>query len=540
MFLIGGLGIFLYGLLNFSDYLKELAGVRLRSIIATISDSPLKGLLTGLIVTALWQSSSVTTVVAVALVNAGLLTFEASLGLIFGANIGTTITAQIVAFKITEWGFFIVPVGLVVYLLGKKKRTRYLGLSILSFGLLLSGLRLMELGLAPLKQSTAFKDWVLNFGREPWLGILVSAAFTGIIQSSSATTSMVVAMARQGLLTLAAAIPLILGANIGTTVTALLASIGARLNARRTAVAHFLFNTVGVLLIYPFVTTGLYEKWVLSVSSLTGDTSMPRLVANSHTLFNVIWSLFWVWQTQNFAKLVRWLVRGEEKVYAKPNYLDSRLLSTPTLALDALRSTLRYMAEVGRDMLEQVYEMILKERKLNAQEIWNMENLVDELHRDALHFASMLSEGHLTDEEAELLTALIQSLDDVERWGDHATNLLEFAEYINEHDVEFTPRGVESLRTGFGLVKSNVERAIAVVKDGFMESILELTVATEQQIDDFIRQIRQERTERVLQGKASVDGAIVYVDILTNIERVADHALNVIQNFSHTNRLRVP
>ena len=529
---LGGLSVFLYGLLAFSDYLKELAGIRLRTIITRISGTTWKALLTGLIVTALWQSSSVTTVVAVALVNAGMLPFEAALGLIFGANIGTTITAQIVAFNITQWGLFILPIGLITYLVGKKKRAKTIGLSIFSFGLLLSGLWFMELGLSPLKESAYLQSLLVAFSTKPWLGILAGAVFTGIIQSSSATTSLVVAMARQGLMTFGAAVPLVLGANVGTTVTALLASIGTKLSARRTAVAHLLFNLIGVILIYPFLVTGIYQNAVISISQVFGDVSLPRLIANSHTLFNVVGALFCACQVNNFAKLVKWLVKGEEKIFTKPEYLHANLLSAPSLALDALRSTLKYMADVSISMLNSVVEMILKEEKYNGEEIWNMENLVDDLYSDGLQYANKLAQTSLSEEEVAYLSAIVHSMDDVERWGDHATNLMEFAEFVYENDVHFSPKGQESLKQLFGLVKANLDRAQQVIDNGFSESILEVTVLTEEQIDALVKELRNERTERLIQGEVSVSAAVIYVDILTNLERVADHCLNVVQNFS--------
>jgi len=177
----------------------------------------------------------------------------------------------------------------------------------------------MELGLSPLKESAYLQSLLVTFSTKPWLGMLAGAVFTAIVQSSSATTSLVVAMARQGLMTFSAAVPLVLGANVGTTVTALLASIGTKLSARRTAVAHLLFNLIGVILIYPFLVTGIYQNAVISISQVFDDVSLPRLIANSHTLFNVVWALFWAFQVNNFAKLVKWLVKGEEKISQSPS-----------------------------------------------------------------------------------------------------------------------------------------------------------------------------------------------------------------------------
>ncbi|WP_018963434.1 Na/Pi cotransporter family protein [Coprothermobacter platensis] len=533
-FTIGGLGIFLYGLLIFSDYLKELAGVRLRTIITRIGSNVWSALFTGLVITAIWQASSITTVVAVALVNAGMLSFEGALGLIFGANIGTTVTAQIVAFNITQWGLFIIPVGLLIYIAGRKKRIKSMGMAIFSFGLILGGLWLIQIGLEPLKDSVYLQNLLVTFSDKPWLGIIAGTIFTALVQSSSATTSIVVALGSQGLMTFSAAIPLVLGANIGTTITTLIASVGTRLSARRTAMAHLLFNIIGVLLIYPFVVSGWFQSLVVYVSRLLGDASLPRLIANSHTIFNIIWSVFWAFQVNNFAAIVKWLVRGEEKVYSKPNYLSEKLLSAPSLALDALRSTLKYMAEVSSSMLTSVFEMIMGEEKYNSEDIWNMENLVDDMQRECLEYSNKLSQSPLSEDDVAYLSAIVHSVDDVERWGDHATNLLEFAEFVHENNVKFSPKGQESLKELFGLVKANLDRALQVIDDGFSENLLEMTTLTEEQIDQLVKELRNERTERLIQGELSVQAAIIYVDILTNLERVADHTLNVVQNFSRT------
>ena len=538
-FALGGLGIFLYGLLTFSDSLKELAGVRLRNIITRISGNVWSALLTGLIVTAIWQASSITTVVAVALVNAGMLSFEGALGLIFGANIGTTVTAQIVAFNITQWGLFIIPIGVIIYIAGKKKKTKSIGMAVFSFGLVLGGLWLIQIGLQPLENSAYLQNMLLAFSNRPWLGIIAGTVFTALVQSSSATTSILVALGKQGLMTFSAAVPLVLGANIGTTITTLIASVGTKLSARRTAVSHLLFNVIGVLLIYPFVVNGWFENLVMYVSQFLGDTSLPRLIANSHTIFNVIWSIFWAFQVKNFAAIVKWLVRGEEKVYTKPDYLNDKLLSAPSLALDALRNTLKYMAEVSANMLTYVFEMILKEERYNSEEIWNMENLVDDLYSEGLQYANKLAQAPLSEEDVAHLAAIVHSMDDVERWGDHATNLMEFAEFVYENDVHFSPKGQESLKQLFGLVKANLDRAQQVIDNGFSENILELTVLTEEQIDALVKELRNERTERLIQGEVSVSAAVIYVDILTNLERVADHCLNVVQNFSRLQREKV-
>lgn len=532
-FIVGGLGIFLYGLIAFSDYLKEIAGVRLKNILDAATKSPWRGLLTGLIVTSLVQSSSVVTVVVLAFVNSGLLTFDQSLGLIFGANIGTTITAQIIAFKIALWGFYFVPFGLIIYLLAKKRRTKYIGQSFIAFGCLLIGLFLMEKGLEPLRTFDPFKNLMASFGEKPLLGIVAAAIFTGIIQSSSATTSIVVSLARQGLITIQSAIPLVLGANVGTTVTAGLASIGAKLSAKRVAFAHFLFNFTGALLIY-FVLKQ-YTALVIWTSSKLNLMAPERIVANSHTIFNVIWSLFWVWQVQNFAKLVKIIIPGKEKVQIKGvEYLDSRLIHTPSLALDACKKEIFRMATIALEMLDTQMKAISRTITFNeAKNIYDLENLVNDVHKETLKYLRSLYDVSLTEEESQLSMILIQSVDDIERWGDHATNLYEVVEYMYENDIKIKTLGLEKLNKLFVLVSENITFATKLFENlDKKEEVLRIAANNEENIDKLVKQYRKEKSANYMKGETEVNSAVVYSDIINNLERAADHAFNIVELFT--------
>ena len=540
-FIVGGLGIFLYGLISFSDSLKEVAGVRMKNILENATRSPVKAFLTGLVVTSVVQSSSVVTVITLAFVNSGLLTFDQSLGLIFGANVGTTITAQIIAFKISIWGFYFIPIGLLVFLLSKKKKSKYIGLSVIAFGCLLMGLFLMEQGLEAFKTYQPFLDMMATFGKRPFTGILASTIFTGIIQSSSATTSIVVSMAGQKLIPLAGAVTLVLGANIGTTVTAGLASIGANLNAKRVALAHFLFNFIGVMLLYPFLP--YFIQGVESLSNALHMYDIARIVANSHTVFNVLWSFLWLWQVKLFAKVVRSLLKTKEKeMHMGTQFLDARLLNTPSLALDACKSEIKRMASVAKEMLEiEIQAITGKIHYAESKKVYDLENLVNEVQRETLKYLRSMYEVQLTEDESKRSLILMQVVDDIERWGDHATNLYEFSEYIYENNVKMTPSINQKIEDLFVHVKENVDRAIFIMDNyDHGASLLEEATKTENVIDGLVKETRSDHCLFYVKGETDVNTAVVFTDIIINLERVADHAYNIIELFATFQKTREP
>lgn len=532
-FVVGGVGIFLYGLVNFSDSLKEVAGIRLKSILDAATKSPWRALFVGIVVTGIIQASSVVTVVVLAFVNSGLLTFEQSLGLIFGANIGTTVTAQIIAFNISIWGFYIVPLGLIIYMFAKKRKTKYIGQSLVSFGCLLIGLSLMEKGLFPLRSYKPFIDMMGSFGSKPFNGIIAGTFFTALIQSSSATTSIVVSMAKQGLITLQGAIPIVFGSNIGTTITTGIASIGTKLSAKRVAVAHFLFNTIGVTILFFFIPS--YTLFVVKFSSLFGTVSPGRLVANSHTIFNVVWSLFWVWQVKNFASVVKFFVPGKEKAQLKGiEFLDNRLIHTPSLAIDACKKEIFRMATIALEMLETQMKAISRTINFSdAKNVYDLENLVNEIHKETLKYLRSLYEVSLTEEESQMSMILIQSVDDIERWGDHATNLYEVVEHMYENDIRISKAGVEKLNKLFLLVTENIGYAAGLFENtDRKEAILEIATRNEYNIDKMVKQFLTEKCTGYMKGETEVDSVVVYSDIINNLERTADHAFNIVELFT--------
>ncbi len=319
--IIGGLGLFIYGIWEMSEGLHKASGERMRKILHSLTGSPIRGVLVGAGITSLIQSSSATTVMVVGFVNAGLISLIQALGVIFGANIGTTITAQLIAFKLTDYALPIIGLGMLIIFIAKKKSHKYIGEFLLGFGILFLGLDILTKVVKPLGQYPWFNNLFITFGNNQLLGILAGAIVTAILQSSSVTTGMVLGLAMANLIDLKAAIPLILGCNIGTCVTALLASIGTGISARRAAVAHIMFNVGGVVIFLPFL--GFFRNLVAHTSG-----EIPRQIANAHTVFNVINTIIFLPFVRPYANLLTKVVKGkeeEEKPWQRTQVLISQV-----------------------------------------------------------------------------------------------------------------------------------------------------------------------------------------------------------------------
>ncbi len=426
MGLLGGLALFLFGMEQMADALKAVAGERMRQILARLTTNRVTGALTGALVTAVIQSSSVTTVLVVGFITAGLLSMSQSIGVIMGANIGTTVTAQIIAFKVTKYALLMIAAGFAMTFTAKRERRRQQGAGLMGLGLIFYGMGVMGSAMEPLRSYPPFIDWMIRL-ENPAVGILVGALFTALIQSSSATTALVIVMASQGLITLPAGIALAFGANIGTCVTALLATIGKPREALRAAVVHVLFNVAGVL-----VWVGLIDQLaelviVLSPAAegLTGADRLaaetPRQIANAHTVFNVGNTVLFIGFAAQFARLVEWLVpdrpiEAEEIVRAR--YLDEELLSTPALALDRVRLEILHMGDRTKAMLTGVLPAVLHGDREDLDAVADLDDAVDELHGKIVTYLGRISRQSLSGEQTEEHMRLLEAANDLENIGD--------------------------------------------------------------------------------------------------------------------------
>jgi len=411
--LLGGLAIFLIGMDRMTESLRVVAGDRLRGVLLRLTSNRFVGMLTGAGITAVIQSSSVTTVLVVGFISSGLMSFTQSLGVIVGANIGTTVTAQIIAFKVTTYALYAVAGGFAVTFLSKRGDRQAQGAVVLGLGLIFFGMSLMGDAMSPLRSSDTFIDLMASL-ENPFLGVAVGAGFTAVVQSSSATTGIVIVLAQQGLISLETGIALIMGANVGTAITALMASIGKPREALRAGVAHGLFNVGGAVIWLPFI--GVLASLVEDLGG--GDA---RQLANAHTLFNVFNALLVIGFIPVFARVIERLVPEspeEESRTVRARYLDRTLLRTPSLALDRARLELLRMADRVRSMLAEALPAVLRGTRWALLELEERDDEVDSLHRQIITYLGEISQTRLSARETEELIGLMEATNDLEAIGD--------------------------------------------------------------------------------------------------------------------------
>ncbi len=444
MELLGGLAIFLFGMEQMAESLKKVAGNRMKDILGKLTTNRFVGLLTGAFVTAVIQSSSVTTVMLVGFVTAGLMSLSQAIGVILGADIGTTITAQIVAFKVTKYALLLVAAGFLLIFAGRADTTKQYGVLIMGLGMIFFGMGIMSDGMRPLRTFEPFIVLMQNVSH-PLVGILIAAAFTGLIQSSSATMGVVIAMALQGLITLEAGIALALGANIGTCATAGLAAIGKPREAVRVAVAHVTFKIVGVLVIVWFIPP--FAEFIRGISPSYGDLSgfdrlaaeTPRQIANAHTVFNVGIAFAFLPMAAIFARFCEWIVPDKPvvaPVVIQPRYLDEELLSTAPLALDRARREIGRLGELVERILDAALPAVVSGKDEELRALAAMDSDIDILHGHIVRYLSQISGRKLSSEESSEVMELLQVANHLEQIGDVIeTNLVRIGQQRIEEQV---------------------------------------------------------------------------------------------------------
>lgn len=452
--LLGGLAIFLFGLDQLTDMLKASTGTRMRDLLARVTTNRFKGVLAGGFTTAVIQSSSVTTVLVVGFVSAGLMSLQQSIGVIMGAGIGTTVTAQIIAFKVTQYALVAVIIGFVMQFFFDHVRVKRYGTMLFGLGLVFYGMNLMGDATLPLRSYAPFVDLLARMDN-PYIAVLISAAFTAVIQSSSATTAVIIVLASQGLISLEQGIPLVFGANIGTCVTALLATIRKQRPALRAALIHVLFNVLGVLIWFGFIDElAELARWISPAGGeLEGAAHIaavaPRQIANAHTIFNVGNTMIFIWFTGAFAWLVTKLVPEKRLTgpgVIEPRFLDRGLIGTPAIALDGARMEIVRMAGHVVPMVKQVAPAVLSGSAADLDHIQNLDKEVDILHRAIVHYLGKVSQENLTAAETESLHDYLGVANLYENIGDTVkTDLVHTGRERLLHNVRVSPGTEEML-----------------------------------------------------------------------------------------------
>lgn len=516
---LGGVGLFLFGIKLMSDALQDLAGDRLRKLIGSLTSTPVRGVLIGTLVTILIQSSSGTTVMTVSFVHAGLMTLKQAVGVIMGANIGTTVTAQIIAFKFKSFALPVIGIGMILAVFGKSKRRKYIGNGLVGFGLLFLGMQTMESAMSFLQGR---KDLFLLFGHNPLLGVLVGTLVTMVVQASSATIGLTIAMASQGLLTLDAAIPILLGDNIGTTITAVIASLGSNRSAKQAAAAHVMFNLIGVLVFVLFLP--IFKAAVVLTSS-----EIARQLANAHTLFNVVNTLLFLPFTSPFVKVIQKMVPTKDNgIRVGPQYLDPKLVvASPAAAVDAIKKEIARMGVVALSMLQGVKKAFLENDSKMVEEVNESEKILNELtHAIAKYAAEIWQEG-LPSDLSTVLSSYVNGISDIERVGDHCQNLIELYEYKVEHRLDFSPVALSEFEDMFDTVFRSVTLSLESVAEEDINKAHEVIDVLEVEVDRKEKSLRKSHIRRLNRGECQPSAGVIFIDILSNLERIGDHAHNL-------------
>ena len=529
MGLFGGLALFLYGLDQLSTSLKAVAGGRMKQILSRLTRNRFTAVLTGALATAVIQSSSVTTVLVVGFVTAGLMTLVQSIGVIMGANIGTTVTAQVIAFNVTEYALLLVAVGFAVVFLGRRERVKHQGTIVLGLGLVFFGMGIMGEAMDPLRDYPPFLDLMTRMA-SPATGILLGAVFTALVQSSSATTGVVIVLASQGFITLPAGIALAFGANIGTCVTALLAALGKPREALRAAGVHVLFNVLGVLVWLAFIDelAGLVVEISPRSPSLTGAARLaaetPRQIANAHTIFNVANTVLFLPLAGVFGRVVEKVVPERDPVeeeVARARYLDLELIRTPSLAVDRARLELLHMGEWVREMLVQVMPALLDGEAEELMELRRSDEAVDLLHGHIVTYLGRLSRENLSKEESDELVTLLEAANDLEAVGDIIeTNLVAQGLGRLETGVEVSPQTREVLEVFHAAVLRGFDlslQAVAQRNEAAARAVLEM----KGEVKRMARSASSHEARRLVADEPNrLEAYSVEVDILKNLERI--------------------
>ena len=481
MQLFGGLAVFLFGMEQMADALRKVAGNRMKDILGKLTTNRFMGVLTGAFVTAVIQSSSITTVMLVGFVTAGLMSLSQAVGVIFGANIGTTVTAQIVAFKVTHYALLLVAAGFLLLFAGKSDRVKSYGALIMGLGLIFFGMGIMSSAMKPLRSFEPFLELMRDVAT-PAVGILIAAVFTGLIQSSSATTGVVIAMASQGLITLEAGIALIMGANIGTCATAGLASIGKPREAVRVAVAHVTFNVAGVAIMVWFIP--YLAEFVRAISPAAPNLSgidrlaaeTPRQIANAHTVFNVLFSLLFLPLAGLVARFCEWVVPDRpvvEPVVIQPKYLDKELLSTPALAIDRARREIGRLGELAEEMLNAALPAAVQGGDEELQALAAMDTDVDILHGHIIKYLGQISVRQLSDEESAEVMQLVQVANHLEQIGDIIeTNVVRIGRHRIEEGVVVSDATKAIIERYHKEVSNALSTAMKAIREEDLEAAL--------------------------------------------------------------------
>lgn len=531
--LLGGLGLFLFGIKTMGDGLEQAAGSKMKRLLEALTRNKFTAVLVGLLVTAVIQSSSATTVMVVGFVNAGLLSLSKAIGVIMGANIGTTVTSLMLSVKL-NFGVLFTAVGAICQLAGNRSSFKLLGQIMMGLGILFVGMDAMTAAMEPLRDWQGFRD-MMELAKNPLVGVLAGAGVTALLQSSSASVGILQALAATGAISLQASLFILFGQNIGTCVTALLASVGANRTAKRAAVVHLLFNVIGAAL---FIVLALVLPLASWIETLAG-ANLRLQIAFAHIIFNVVTTLLLLPISGLLEKLAYLVVRGEDKQQEpmRLEYFDARLFSTPPVAVQQLFREVQRMADIVAVNYRFAMQYYFAPKDLAVDEFDNREQVIDYLNAEITQNLIELKGLNLRADDIRLVGSLFHVVNDLERIGDHSMNIVEIGSARKKEKLRFSGKAEREIEELSGIVTSMLDKSIHIVKRQITDvEIIGEVIELESQVDKLCESLADHHVDRVKNKKCTPRNGMLYLDMLNNLERIADHADNLASSVESDHR----
>ncbi len=533
--LLGGLGLFLYGMQMMSNGLEAAAGNKMKRILERLTSNRILGVVVGAIITAVIQSSSATTVMVVGFVNSGMMTLQQAVWIIMGANIGTTITGQLIALDVGAIAPLFAFLGVAMIVFVKKEKIHHFGKIIAGLGILFIGMDMMSSSMVPLRESEAFVSLMTRFSN-PILGILAGAIFTAIIQSSSASVGILQALASSGVIGLPQAVYVLFGQNIGTCITALLAAIGTSRNAKRTTIIHLSFNIIGTIL---FTVICMVTPFVPLMESLTPNVASQ--IANTHTIFNITTTLLLLPFGRKLAKMATKILPDlpEEKEdtmhleFIQPIIpIENRgetKIGISAIAINAIRNELVRMTKMTKENISLSFEAVKSGKTTLLEDVRDREEYIDFLNKEISKYISRMLVKERNPKDSQYMSALFKVCGNLERIGDHAVNICEYTKRIEERGIVFSPEVIQQIGQMRDICGKAMDMVLSVENNG---NNLKAIEDTEQKIDDMTEDFRKKQIDRMQAGTCSDEGCVLYSEMLTDFERIGDHILNIGQEIA--------
>lgn len=528
---IAGLSLFLYGMQLMGDGLQKVAGEGLKGIIRRLTKNRFMSVLVGMFVTTIIQSSSATTVMVVGFVNAGLMTLSQAVGVVFGANIGTTITGQMVSFNLSQWAPLVIAAGLISNMLTKNPKVKEASEIFIGFGILFIGMSTLSSSLEPLKELPEFTNWIVQYGNNPYIGVGIGLLMTLVLQSSSATIGVLIALASQGVLPIATAVYIIFGDNIGTCTTALISSLGTSRRGKQVALFHLSINIIGTIYFMLFF-TGILTNFVSSID----PGNVARQIANAHTIFNIVNVIILFPFTNLLVKMIQTIIPdGEDDEDTVTRYLDKRILVTPSIALENTMFEFASMAqETSLALQNSIGAARNRDKKLVKKALEN-EQRINEFEKAIVQYLVEISQQNVSSQDQQIIDELFSTANDIERIGDHAENIADFARAIIEREIYLDEETSTELDNLYHMIQRGFNLSIDALSTGNQKTVQDV-IQIERDVDKLKIEVRDKYMKRMNKGIASAESGIFVMDLLSNLERISDHFRNIAETVERLKR----